>query len=332
MMTRATVLLLSLAVLPRAGAQSPVPAQAESTIAIKAEVTRMRERLSALKLPDAEQGNFNAVFQRSENAIQAGHLFLSLYLMQNVAPDIGGYELRQAARADGKAEFEQTWQALGRELTARQRRLTPLPRLPRVVQAIIERSLTQVLPNYQASLPYAQEAGVESGLYYLGLARGHQDFAAFCRQLSFAAGAASALPSPAAELAALESEVLAAYRRLDSPDQHSSFIRVNSLLKVAQDLAHEGRRNGAWLQVFEARRALLAILIPTPENRTAAMLQSESEAWRKRLAGTANDQSIGWLYWQMAEAAMVSDDLKQANAILHHVLPRYFQLLLRKKR
>lgn len=334
------LLILCLTLLPQGWAQAPPPASnslaaAPNAAAMLAEIQRRRGQLDALKLSAGEAESVTALLNRSERAAQAGHVFLSLHLLQYAVPLLTGYAYLKTQTAKEKLAlpaFEQEWKRLGPKLAAQLRQFAPPPKLPFAVRAIWDRAVTQVQPNYQASLLYGQEAGLENGLLYMGLAQGQLEFLAFCRTLKFAAAAAAPLPAPAAELATTEAEVLAAYRQLDSPEQHSAFIRVNSALKVAQDLAEERRAPGVWLQVLEARRSLTAILVTSTENRAAADLRAQSETVRTQLGKANTDQSLGWLYWQLAEAALATDDLKAANAILHHVLPRYFQAQTRPKR
>ncbi len=330
------LIILSLSVLPKGMAQPTRNTNDSATSAILTEVIRLKGALAALKLPAAEEESFSSLLNRSERAAQSGHIFLSLHILQYATSSIAGSEFTKAKADIGKggmAAFEQEWQRFGTELAVRQRKLAIAQRLPLAVQAVIERSLTQVQPNYQASRLYAAETSVESGMYYLGLVKGQLDFVAFCRTLKFGSSAAAqSLRSFAPELAELEKEVLAAYRQFDTPEQHNAFIRVNSSLKVAQDLEHERRYCGAWLQGLEARRALTAMSVTTAENRTAEALRAQSETFRTQLTNSQTDHSIGWLYWQMAEAALATDDLKQANVILHHVLPLYFKSMMRNKR
>jgi hypothetical protein len=330
------LIILCFSVLPKAMAQPTRHSNHTAAGAISAEISRLKGVLAALKLSAAEAESFNTLLSRSERAAQSGHIFLSLHLLQYAVPSIAGTEYMKAKTETGKGglpAFEQEWQRFGTELAARQRKLVIAQRLPLAVQAVIERSLTQVQPNYQASRLYGAESSVENGLYYLGLVKGQLDFVAFCRSLKFdAPAAAKPLPSFAPELAEMEKEVLAAYRQFDTPEQHGAFIRVNSSLKIAQDLERERRYSGAWLQGLEARRALTAMNVTTAENRTAAALRAQSESFRAQLTNPRTDHSIGWLYWQMAEAALATDDLKQANVVLHHVLPLYFKSMTRNKR
>jgi len=334
MTKRLVLMILCLTFLPDVSAQPPLHTGDSTANALAAEVSRLKGALAALKLPAADAESFSSLLSRSERAAQSGHVFLGLHILQYAAPVLSGYEFQQAKAEIGKgrlAAFEQEWRRFGPELAERQRRLATAQRWPLAAQAVVERSLTQAQPTYQLSLLYGQESSVENGLFYLGLAKAHLDFVAFCRSLKFDATGAAPLRSLAPELAELEKEVLAAYRQYDTPDRHSAFIRVNSLLKMAQDLERERRYSGAWLQALEAWRALIPINVTTAENRTAAVLRTQSEAFRAQLSNASADHSPGWLYWQMAEAALATDDLKQANAILHHVLPRYFKSLTRSK-
>ena len=326
-------LLLCLSLTATGIAQSVAPEPTVANAVLK-KVSQIKSEFVALKLPAAQQESLIPLLSRSERAAQLGHIYLSLHVLQFAMSLYAGYAFTQSQSASGKVQlptFEQEWRRLGPEIAARQRRLSSAQKLPLAVQAVIERALTQVQPNYQASLLYGREAGVENGLFYLGSAEGQLDFVAFCHALKFPAPDVSPLPLPTKELAATEADVLAAYRLLDTPEQHNTFIRVNSALKMAQDLAQEHRQSGVWLQVLEARRALAAIVIATSENHTATDLRKQSETIRTQLSKSKSDQSIGWLYWQMAEAALVTDDLKSAQAILHQVLPRYFQTQTRNK-
>ncbi|MFN7928089.1 MAG: hypothetical protein U0Y68_09100 [Blastocatellia bacterium] len=331
--------LLVLVLMPGATAWAQKVARPPAvTEVIRTEISRLKKVLSALELPGESKQSYDTLLSRSERAAQAEQLFLSLHLLQAAAPQLTAYEHVQSQAAivkGGAAAFQQEWRRVGAVLAARQRTVTTARRLPLAVRALLERSLTQVQPNYQASLLYGHETDTGSGLFYLAFAQAHLDFAAFCRGLNFAVPAASPLPSPAPELAAMEQAALDAYRQFDTPAQHSTFIRVNSQLKMAQDLRREQRLSGVWLQTLEARRSLAAILLTNAAPVSAAELRAQSDAARAQLTQAGGDQSLGWLYWQMAaallEAEPAAESLKQAQAILQHVLPRYFHALTRSQ-
>jgi hypothetical protein len=200
---------------------------------------------------------------------------------------------------------------------------------------MLERALTQVQPHYQSGRLYGEQWTVEAGLFYLGRSKAQLEFALFCRGLdAVASGAAPSLRSLAPELEELEREVMQAYRRLGEADQDNTFIRINASLKVAQDLERERRFGGALLQYLEVFRALEAVNSMPAEGLAPDALKSLSESFRAQLSGGKTDHSVGWLYWQMAQAALESGNLnerKQAAVILNHVAPRYFKYMARLK-
>ena len=308
---------------------------------IAAEVVRLKGILASLKLPAADNEFYSGQFSRIERAAQSGHVFLSLFLLHQPEATLPAFEY-QKARADvekvGLEALEQEWRRLGGELGDKERRLTAAParRLPIAAQGVIERSLTQVQPHYQSGRLYGQQTTVADGLFYLGRAKAQLDFALFCHGLDLAApGAAPRLRSLAPELEELESEVLQAYRRHGAADQQNTFIRINASLKMAQDLERERRFSGALLQYLEVCRALEAAGSVSSESLAPDTLKSQSEAFRARLTAGRTDNSVGWLYWQMAQAAIESgdaNDQKQAAVILNHVAPRYFKYMARIKK
>jgi hypothetical protein len=333
--------LLIIIIMPGALAQSPPDRPGDRTGAsIAAEATRLKGVLASLKLPDADSETYAGHFSRVERARQSGRLFLSLFLLHPSAATLPAIEY-QKAKAEvskgGLEALEQEWRRLGGALAEKERRLTASPgrRSPLVVQAMLERALTQVQPHYQSGRLYGQQTTVEAGLFYLGRAKAQLEFALFCRGLDAAAsGAAPSLRSLAPELEELEKEVMQAYRRLGAADQDNTFIRINASLKVAQDLERERRFGGALLQYLEVRRALEAVNSMPAESLAPDALKSLSESFRARLSDGKTDQSVGWLYWQMAQTALESGDaneLKQAAVILHHVAPRYFEYMARLK-
>lgn len=325
-------------------AQSPSARPGDQTGAsITAEAVRLKGVLPSLKLSAEEQETFTGQFNRIERAAQAGHVFLSLFLLQQPATALPAFEYQKAkaeVEKGGLEALEQEWRRLGGELAEKGRRLTaaPAPQTPLAVKAIIERSLTQVQPNYQSGRLYGQQTKVEYGLFYLGRAKAQLEFALFCRSLDVkATGVAPLLRSLAPELEELEREVLQSYRRLGAADQQNTFIRINSSLKVAQDMEREKRFSGALLQYLEVCRALDAAVSPPAESLSADSLKSQIESFRAQLSGGKADHSIGWLYWQMAQAAMEpgaggANDQKQAAVILRQALPRYFKYMARIKK
>jgi hypothetical protein len=333
--------LLIIIITPGASAQSPPERPGDKTGAlIAAEATRLKGVLASLKLPDADSEVYAGHFSRVERARQSGHVFLSLFLLHTSAATLPAIEYQKAktdVEKGGLEALEREWKRLRGELAEKERRLTASParRSPLVVQAMLERALTQVQPHYQSGRLYGEQWTVEAGLFYLGRSKAQLEFALFCRGLdAVASGAAPSLRSLEPELDELEREVTRTYRLLGAADQDNAFIRINASLKVAQDLERERRFSGALLQYLEVLRALEAVNSMPAERLAPDALKSLSESFQAQLSGGKTDHSVGWLYWQMAQSALESgdaNDRKQAAVILHNVAPRYFKYMARLK-
>ena len=328
--------IFSLVLLPLPCLSQPPAEQ----IAAKAE--KLKTVLAALKLPATENENYAAQLSRLERAARAGQVLSGLYLLQQLEPLLLALDYQKAkaeVEQGGLAAFEQEWLRLGPLLKEKERPLlakVPL-RLPLALQGMSERSLTQVQPYYQSGRLYGQQTTVANGLFYLGLAQAQLEFARFCQSLALTAtGARPALRSLAPELAEVEQEILQAYRQPGAAAQQNAFNRINSALKVAQDLERERRLSGALFQYLEVWR-LFAALLPPAEQAPLAALKTQSAAFRARLAQGKADHSLAQLHWEVAQATLeaaqpTQDQIKQAAAILNQVLPRYFKYSARSKR
>jgi hypothetical protein len=117
------------------------------------------------------------------------------------------------------------------------------------------------------------------------------------------------------EIAALQHELLKAYRPPASIDRHPEFIGVSSLLKEARELDASGLRYGALLRYLQATLRAGPLLaqqtgdVTTELNEFDARFASES----------AIDHTIGK---QFLDAARM--DPANAAVIANEVLPRYF--------
>jgi hypothetical protein len=123
-----------------------------------------------------------------------------------------------------------------------------------------------------------------------------------------------------AELDALETEMLAAYRPPASIEKHGQFIGASSTLKEARELDAAGLRYGALLRYLQAARQLAAIQEPAPPG--AGALAAKLRGLDARLSAGNVDHSLGRLFLEAAQS-----DAKDAGAIVNDVLPRYFAAL-----
>jgi hypothetical protein len=184
---------------------------------------------------------------------------------------------------------------------------------------------------YEASLEYGRATVFDSGLYYIGSALAQRELPGLLA--SFADGS-QPLPAPPLrslepELAALESEILAAYRPPASIDRHVDFIRASSAVKEARELDALGLRYGALLRYLQGvqRFAPVRAGAAAPDASSFERRLAEADA---RLGATERDHSIGRLFLQTAQALAGPGDGSDpalARAIVDSVLPRYFAAL-----
>lgn len=231
---------------------------------------------------------------------------------------------RPAAERATEAGFEAAWTRAGEALKADLARISP-NRLdgvrPAAVRALGEAALPQVRAYYEASLEYGRNTMPETGVFYIGTAVAEREFADLCRHLT--------APSPrltppiraiGAEIDALQSEVLAAYRPPAAIDRHSDFIAVSSALNEARELDASGLRYGALLRYLRA--ALRFDALRPPARADAPAVSVLLKPFEARVASGRIDHSIGQLLLEEAQA-----DTALAPAIASDVLPRYFAAL-----
>ena len=204
---------------------------------------------------------------------------------------------------------------------------------PAALRALSDAAWVRGRAYHGAAVSYARVTSVSAGLFYLGAARSLAATAADLAGLAVAARAPGAGPSAEAleaELAELDRRTIAAYRAPGAEvEQHSAFIALNAEVKEARDLLAAGRPVGALLAALESRRRLEAILDDGAE--AAPELGRRAASFRDRCEAAAWDASLGRLFVERAEDALAAEvpnprSLREARAVLLHVLPRYFEL------
>lgn len=303
---------------------------------IAAEIARERAILAALPETDETfkqlREGVGPVLVRAEEALSAGRRMLAL---QRLAPAYANVAAAQYLRAlpastrAGEAGFEAEWTRAGKELSAPARPVTDLN--PAAVRALAEAALPQAKIFYDASLEYGRNTMAESGLYYIGSARGQLAFVDFCRSLREPAeGPAPRLRSLAPDIDALEKSLLAAYKPPASIDRHPEFITASASLKEARELDAAGLRYGALLRMLQAA---LRLAPPAEGPVGVAEIAAKLEVLRARLAAGGVDHTIARVFVGSAEGDLAAAAAKPgvapaiAAAIVSDVLPRYFAAL-----
>ena len=149
-----------------------------------------------------------------------------------------------APRVKTLDDFRREWAAAGEPGSP-----TEATGLPLAVAALATSSEAVAPATYRASLPYAEDAGLRAGLYYLAEARAARDFGAFCRTLKFdSAGPRPVLRSIEPELDRFERDVVKAYDTADM-NARRGFIVINVATKIARERNTSGDYPAALLQV-----------------------------------------------------------------------------------
>ena len=174
---------------------------------------------------------------------------------------------------------------------------------------------------------------MQNGLAYNGLAKGMMEFAVWAAGLKFPAGAQSTIPSARAGISDLEKEVLQAYNRPGVAEQQIRFNQVNATLKFAGELDHAGKNEGALQQLLRAALAFGSLNGAAENQNNPGEVQKQLLAAKDRFSGNSNDQSIGQMYWEIAQSELAASASSKtyttgnlrAAIIVSDVLPRYFR-------
>jgi hypothetical protein len=274
------------------------------------------------------------VMARAQSALRDGRRLLALQRLAALEGNLAASAWVQArpASARDEAAFEAEWKRMGEALRDR----LSAPRgdalaavSPALARAVGEAALPQARVYYDASLEYGRNTAPASGLFYLGAAQAATEVVELCRSLSAATGKEEPpVRSLGAEIEALKSDVLAAYRPPAAIDSHRDFITTSAAIKEAGELDAAGLRYGALLRYLQAslRFAPLRPGAPLDPARTAERL-GEIDA---QLASGTVDHSLGRLFLEIAQEAQAGgspQDEATAAAIAGDVLPRYFAAL-----
>ena len=149
--------------------------QASAQPRLGAEIVRLRAQV-AQRVPADQQPALLARLDRAGAALEAGRSYLGLYLLESPYETAEGMAFAASQTASTLDAFTKAWTAAGPPADGR-----PNTTGPAVLEALASAAEGRGPATYQASRPYAQDAGVEAGLYYLGESRAVMAYAAFAR-------------------------------------------------------------------------------------------------------------------------------------------------------
>ena len=294
-------------------------AVAQSSDAVLAAFGRIRKDAMTTMAPEQREV-LESRSARGVAAVQANRPWLALYDLQAVWEMEGAWAFVKHGGVSTAAEFEAKWKAVGEPAVVG---IDTRPR-PVFVEALAQSAEGKAPATYRASLPYAEDAGLQGGLYYLGESRAFVAFAAFCRGLQVEpAGARPPLRSIDAELSRLEAAVLDAYEKAPNAERQP-FIVISVTLKQARYLENQQRFAGAWLQY------LLALLRFAQTRAAGSSADLPARLAAARVTAPGVDHSIADFFVQFAEhqiAAGGDAAERTAAAIIEDVLPAYRALV-----
>ena len=305
---------------------------------ITAATDELEKQLNIGKVPDElKQQCITDVAEIRAN-IKRELLFLSLYNLRNCQIELASQSFA-ASKADVKTPeaFEQQWQQLSTQLAEKEKVLsqpTPKPSLG-LVNALAQASQIQVKQYLQSGRLFALNSNMAEGLYYLGRAPANLDLAIFARSLRFPTPKTpSTFRSLEPELTKLETASLRSYKSADVSKQQAQFNRLNSNLKIAEELNKASMFEGALLKYLESE-LLFGLINTSAENEDVEHLKGRLEEAGRLLMNKKSDHSVGLLFWQMAETSLkpysgaeqTPAQIKRAVVILNNVSPSYYDYL-----
>jgi hypothetical protein len=311
-------------VVPLVASMSRGPAVSGAVESMRAELARLDRDVSELtgELATQEAPAIREVIKRAERALDSSRLYLALDELQR--PFVSARSIRYAVTHSAiqtSRQFEDQWRKLGEPSATK----TPDAAAPIVVEAIAVAAASRAPATWRASRPYAEDAGMLYGLYYLGESQALSEFADFALSLPFGRPARSPeLPALASEITAFEDEVAHAYG--ESPgDARRAFIPASVALKVARELDEKQQCAAALYQYLIARHRAGIATIGAPSVDVRARLDSVRAKLRD-----GRDHSIAELFLERAAAQLETGDTVAAigaTAIVDSVLPAYLRLV-----
>ncbi len=293
-------------------------AQPVATPDLAAEVARIRGQVAS-SVPEAQRAAPAARLDRAQAALDRGSRYLAFYLLESPYEAAGAFAFANASGVKTSDDFAKAWTAAGDPAA---RSAAAAGARPAIVDAIADAAEGRAPATYQASRPYAADAGLDAGLYYLGESRALTSFAAFARSLAWpAAGRRPPFRSIAPELAALDAAMTARYETMDRAE-HPSYIAASAALKQARTLDAGGRFEAALLEYLLSRYLFAPLGGPASADATAERVAAARASLVRGV-----DHSIAELFLQLADEGVsgsVPAQRRGAAAVMDDVLPAYF--------
>jgi hypothetical protein len=280
------------------------------------EIARVRSEIAA-SVPVDQQAPLNMRLDRAAASLAAGRTYLALYLMESASEGASAFAFAKSAGLSTRDAFLKKWSETGAPRPA----AAATSGSPAIVDAIAAAADARAPATYQASRPYAEDAGVEAGAYYLGESRALVAFAAFARATRFAgAGRRPPFRSIDREIAAFDAEMTTTYESMARAD-HPAYIAASAALKQARSLNDAHEYAGALFEYLLSRLLFAPLRGPAAQDATPARI-----AEARASLGAGVDHSIAELFLQLADEGVsgsVPAQRRGAAAVIDDVLPTY---------
>ena len=289
--------------------------------ALSVEFERLARDIGS-SIPEADRAGIAGRLERGRAALADGKLYLALYDLQPAYESEAGYKLAgEAATVPDHDAFRARWTAMG---------APPAAGSPKAavhfLEALAQSSEGRAPATYRASLPYAQDAGMAAGLYYLGESHAMMRFAALCRSVEAKpTGPAPSLKPVGPALRAYEAEVVKAYDQAPQA-QRPRFAQVHVAIKLAGTLDESGRAEGALLQYLVSRFRYAQL---QHEGKPVPSVEDLSARLKATRLPAGADHSTAEFFLQLAGALLTGATPAPAGAaaILDDIIPAYLELV-----
>ena len=291
--------------------------------------TELEKQLSTLKVSDDLNKQCTEDIAAARSALKRGHLFLALYTLQTCKLELTSL----AYTASSNETFEDARRRFGLELDQKQKTLAASKHnlLPALVVALADASQAQAMRPSQ-SRSRAVGTDTTEGIKQLARVAANLDFAIFCRGLHLSPPKTEVkFRRITTELTKLGTAALQTYKSADFTKQQSQFDRLKSNIELAGELNSASMFEAALFKYLESQ-LFFGLIITTAENQDLQHLRERSKELGKLLTTGKQDQSIGVLFWQMAEDALTpvapnNEEIKTAVVVLNRVMPSYFDYM-----
>jgi len=316
---------------------------------LRSEISRQRSALEALPrspLGDEEIPRLKGLLDEASGLLNSGHTAAALENLASAIPGGGGISRASTGWDDASGgagknidALAREWEEVGLSLKAARGKFPTQapPGQSAYVRALAEQSMGQIDEQYIVAVDYGRVSGTSSGAYYLGRAEGHLAFGLFLSALKEEAGRRGLdLPPLSPFLARLEDDIVSAYARPGSTQQHTNFIIANASLKLARELDQKGWHLGSLLTLMRSRFALALATMEPRASEGDRELKASLESLTKSMNGASVDQTIGMAWVDKAQLSLAKAETGgegadrerlRAWAITQDVLPLYFRIV-----